>query len=159
MSKENDSFEQFINKTIASFKQFSTDLLNNKPLKSWLLEVLVFIFIVGLIMFLSIYLVIPSLSGILLTLYIVFIIAIILYGCISSILKLFEIASSITISLTMFTYIYGALFVCLMLGLGLYLSSTYVLPLVSGITLVLFLFVLFFVYSFPNGLTFLISVI
>ena len=147
MSKENDSFEQFINKTIASFKQFSTDLLNNKPLKSWLLEVLVFIFIVGLIMFLSIYLVIPSLSGILLTLYIVFIIAIILYGCISSILKLFEIASSITISLTMFTYIYGALFVCLMLGLGLYLSSTYVLPLVSGITLVLFLFVLFFVYS------------
>jgi hypothetical protein len=147
MSEENDSFEQSINKIIVSFKQFSTDLLNNKPLKSWLLDVLVFTFIVLLIMFLSIHIVIPSLTGIALTLYIFFIIVIILYGCISSILKLFELANGINISLTMFTYIYCSLFVCLMLGFGLYLSTTYVLPLVSGISLALFMFVLCFVYS------------
>ena len=136
MSKENNSFKQFI-----------TNLQNNDPLKSWLLEVLVFTFIVLLIIFLSIRLVIPSLSGIALSLYICAIIGIILYGCISSILKLFELANNINISLTMFTYIYGALFVCLMLGFGLYLSITYVLPLVSGSSLALFLVVLCFVYS------------
>jgi len=136
MSKENNSFKQFI-----------TNLQNNEPLKTWLLEVLVFTCIVMLIMFLSSALIIPSLSGISLTLYIFAVIIIILYGCIYSILKLFELANDINISLTTFTYIYGALFTCLMLGLGLYLSITYVLPLVSGISLALFIFVICFVYS------------
>ena len=130
---------------LVSFSSLVENISNNKDYKEFLTKGL-FLFIILLVIIILSVLYFPNYNGILLNVFIVIEIIFILTGILFFVIDLFQVIKKKNLPSSFLLILFTSLISLGGFGFSLFLCLTYLIPQMSGIVLVLFLFFITFVY-------------